>query len=132
MSLAEPPELSGMGAFGDENPVMEWFQARDRYHLILFQHDGVFSLNGTLTPFRHGGLFVVPPGSRCRIEGTGQAEYIHCYISFHAHDSGKDVFLVPTFAQFSREESEVWEHAIRSALRRLAQHHAWPVVEESA
>lgn len=99
---------------------MEWIQARDKVHLMLFQHDGIFSLNGTLTPFRHGALFVVPPGARCRVEGVGQGELTHCFISIFAHDSGKDVFLVPIFTQFAREEAEVWEYTIRAALRRMA------------
>ncbi len=119
ISLAEPPEIGSFGAFGDENPVMEWNQARDKFHLLLFQHDGVFSLNGTLTPFRHGALFVVPPGARCRVEGFGTSEYIHCFISMYAHDSGKDVFLVPFFTQFTRAEADVWEYTLRAALRRM-------------
>lgn len=114
--------MAGFGAFGDDVPVMEWFQARDRYHVMLFQHDGVFSMNGSLTSFRHGGLFVIPPGSRCRVEATGPAEeYIHCFISFYPHDSGRDVFLVPVFTQFSRSESDVWEYTIRTALSRMSQ-----------
>lgn len=119
MSLAEPPEIGGFGAFGDLNPVMEWNQARDKFHILLFQHDGIFSLNGTLTPFRSGALFVVPPGARCRVEGVGSGEFVHCFISMYAHDSGKDVSLVPFFTQFSRPEADVWEYTIRAALRRM-------------
>lgn len=99
---------------------MEWIQARDKFHLMLFQHDGIFSINGTLTPFRHGALFVVPPGARCRVEGVGSEDFIHCFISFFAHDSGKDVFLIPISTQFNRSEADVWEYTIRAALRRMA------------
>lgn len=120
MSLAEPPEIATMGAFSDANPVMEWYQARDKYHIMLFQHDGMFSLNGTLTPFSDGAMFVVPPGARCRVEGVGRAEYVHCFISMYAHDSGVDLFLVPFCTQFSKPEADVWEYTIRAALRRLA------------
>ncbi len=121
LSLSEPPELASFGAYGDDAPLMEWTQTPGRFHVMLIFNDGMFSLNGSITPFRHGGLFVVPPGSRCRVEATSPGDHVHCFISFYPVDSGKDVYLVPFFTQFSRSESDVWEYQIRRALRMMSQ-----------
>lgn len=118
LSLAEPPEIASFGAYGDSKRVTEWFQPRGRFHLVLFLHAGTFSLNGTVITFRHGGIFVVPPGARCRVEGHGDGDFVQCFISFYPLDSGSNVYLLPIFTQLTTTESDVWEYAIRQALTR--------------
>lgn len=110
-----------MGAFEDEQRIMEWYQAKGKFHVLLFLYDGIFSLNGLLTPFRHGALFVVPPGSRCRVEASGKGPFTHGFFSFYPPDSGKDVFLIPIFTQFDRHECDTWEGVLRHALKILPQ-----------
>ena len=118
-SLAEPPELFGCGAFGEDDPLMEWHQPRTRWHALLFVNPGQFMLNGSVTTFRKGGFFIVPPGSRCRVENTGPPQFVHTFGSFAPVDSGQDVYAIPLFTQFTPEECDVWDHCLRLALQRL-------------
>jgi AraC family transcriptional regulator len=88
---------------------------------MLFLHDGLLSLNGRLFTFRRGGVFVIPPGARCRVQAVGEPEFVHCYFSFHPKDSGRDVYLVPIFTQFDDAECTVWERQFREYLNRMSQ-----------
>ncbi len=120
-SLGEVPLSTGLGAYTALDRVTEWNQDRGKFHLVMYLHDGIFSLNGIVFPFRRGGLFLVPPGSRCRVEAIGDREFGHCYVTLFPRDKGRDVFLIPLFTQFSDSECDVWEDLFRVALNRLSQ-----------
>jgi AraC-like DNA-binding protein len=120
-SLAEPPEITRMGAYSTDSLAHDWHQTRSGWQLLLFDHPGQLAINGTVFTYLPGGVFVVPPGSRCHLEPSAAAVQNHFFMGFVPADSGKDVMSVPVLTQLPEDEGKHWEYQWREAMNQSPQ-----------
>jgi AraC-like DNA-binding protein len=118
-SLAAPPEVRTSGAFGTEDSTVAWQQPGDQWHVHWPSYAGVFSLNGHSTPFEPHTVFIVPPGSRCAIQGIDREVYVYCYFSFVPVDSERDIVTLPFATALDETDADRLEGEYRKCLNRL-------------
>jgi len=76
---------------------MEWIQSPEWYLLAVVRHEGILQVAGTTYPFAAGSVIVVPPGSRCRIEGAlPETRGRHWWFNFRPSASGLHKVAVAT------------------------------------
>jgi AraC-like DNA-binding protein len=81
-------------------------------------HGGVFTLNGRTARFDPYTLFVVPPGSRCSVQGSAP-KYDYTTIAFAPLKSQRDLVSVPFMNPTAPTVGASWEMEFRRCLNRL-------------
>ncbi|CAN5449291.1 hypothetical protein BH11ARM1_BH11ARM1_09310 [soil metagenome] len=107
-----------MGAFSYDASRNSWTQPRHMYNVVIFEHSGCLTHNGTAVPFRKGGLFVIAPGATVSFETFDEPSLAHVFASFSPADSSRDVVAIPMFTQLSTSEFDVFTLMYRRALNR--------------
>jgi AraC family transcriptional regulator len=107
-----------MGAFADEEPVMEWTQAVEQWEGMLFHDSVMLTVNGEVLDIKPWSFVVIPPGSKCRIDWTGEPHYIYVYFGFRCLTDEGFFRALPQVTELG-SQGPFWDMQLRKGIANL-------------